>query len=230
MAKVAIEVLGRDPRKPGQGIKILGHKYKENSSPKWGYLNDKMSPINFLHQFVGIDNDTITIFPDHVHQQPESPSNQTTDRSDKENHMLLSRRGAELKQRRIIEADQRLRSTKVVAPLKSIAEPLKEFKAPKKSILRKGFVYGSPEKEAALPGDVPLHNSTFESEIYGGPDMPSLYGRLLTLRETRSLQVWAMHLENQINCHEEVCRVCGMTFEFGSADVGAPIVKTSISI
>jgi hypothetical protein len=70
-------------------------------------------------------------------------------------------------------------------------------------------------------GKIPLsrYKSPLDWELFGGPDMPTVYARVPTLAEIRKLQTRVWHLENQILQREELCRVCDKAFIPGSSEV-----------
>lgn len=62
MATTSEQVLGINPLHGGPGIKILENRINPNEQ-QWLYLNDKMSAIDFLHEFVRLRDGEIHIYP-----------------------------------------------------------------------------------------------------------------------------------------------------------------------
>lgn len=86
-----------------------------------------------------------------------------------------------------------------------------------RSSLEPESVYNNHTGEILLP----RYGSSLEQEITGGPDMPTVYARVLTLSEIRDLEKRTRHLEKQVLQREEICHVCDLAFVHGSSDVSS---------
>ncbi|KAI9791451.1 MAG: hypothetical protein M1833_001528, partial [Piccolia ochrophora] len=71
-------------------------------------------------------------------------------------------------------------------------------------------VYDQPMSEMQLQTPIP----SYEPEIRGGVDFPSLYARVLTISEVENLQRELRRCQNELLGREEYCRVCKRAFEF----------------
>lgn len=210
VAGIAQKLLNIDPLKEGLGVKILGARYKDADGNKnWLYLNYKMSPMDFLHQFLEIEDERIYMYPlgtdvqtKHQGEQKELPHESNIDKD-----TLRKRKAAELKQRRLMELEH-LKPTGLVAIPGFVSDPLNDLHAREGPRLGGESVYGNPGDKIKLP----QHGPSVESEILGGPDTPSLYARVFTISEINALLDSVRSMENEILQREKTCRVCSITF------------------